>query len=109
MTVLKSAGLSREGAALAAALWRALHMAVCIIIHTGLAVLLIWAVWVIKENLTATGDPKLFDVIPLGYVFDAIELGIVIAFFLVGATELYFLYDNSYRPALEDSMGGEDE
>lgn len=55
--------------------------------HAGVAILLLGAIHVIQWLVIKAGDPKLFDVIPLRYIFDGMDLGILIAFLVLGTRE----------------------
>lgn len=85
---------------LMAAVMRALHAALFIAIHVALASLFIWAIWLVQTFLTETGDPKLFNVMPLRFVFDTMDVGIAIAFLVLAALEMRIVYQESYRPIL---------
>jgi hypothetical protein len=79
---------------------RALQAIAFLGIHIGIAVMFIWAIWLVQISLTAVGDPRLFDVMPVRFVFDAIDVGIGLAFFLFGILEVCVIYRESYRPIL---------
>lgn len=55
--------------------------------HTFVTAILVGAIWLIQSLLVAQGDPKLFDWIPLRYIFDAMDLGILAAFLIFGTLE----------------------
>lgn len=83
-----------------AALQRALWAALFVGIHVALALLLITGVWVIKHWLLAIGDPRLFDWMPMRYLFDALDLGVIVSFMLFGGMEVFLLFQENYRGAV---------
>ena len=90
---------------------RAVQAVLFLGIHISIAVLFIWAIWLVQISLIAVGDPKLFNVMPVRFLFDAIDLGIAMAFFLFGTLEVWVIYRQSYRPILAGAAatGGSDE
>jgi len=46
----------------------------------------------VQKVLLWDGDPKLFDAVPLRYVFDAIDLGILVAFLVFGTREAWKVF-----------------
>ena len=77
-------------------LWRAIRAALFLGIHVALAFLIIGALYFVQLGLIAIGDPKLFDLMPVRYIFD---VGIFIAFFGFGSMEAYLLFQEHYRNA----------
>ena len=55
--------------------------------HALVASLILGAIYLIQELLIVAGDPKLFDLIPLRYIFDGMDLGILLAFVVLGTLE----------------------
>jgi hypothetical protein len=45
------------------------------------------AIYLLQVLLKAVGDPKLFDVLPLRYIFDGMDLAILLAFIVLGTLE----------------------
>ena len=62
----------------------ALKAAIFLAAHLLLAAGLIGAVWAIQWLLAEAGDPKLFDWIPLRYMFDVMDAGILAVFIWYG-------------------------
>jgi hypothetical protein len=60
--------------------------------HALVAILLIAVIAVIQRRVLLIGDPKLFDVIPLRYVFDGMDLGILVAFVVLGTIEAVVVF-----------------
>lgn len=58
-----------------------------IVAHVIVAVVLIGAVELVQELILKVGDPKLFDIVPLRYIFDGMDLGILLAFLVIGTLE----------------------
>lgn len=77
---INSPVVRRWSAPLAGALQAALHIAW----HTFVALCLIGAIELIAYVLEQTGDHKLFDVVPLRYFFDAMDVCILLAFLVFG-------------------------
>ena len=55
--------------------------------HAGLALLMVGLISLVQWALNRDGDPKLFDVLPLRYIFDAIDLLILATFMIFGTAE----------------------
>jgi hypothetical protein len=55
--------------------------------HALVALVLIVAILGIQELLIWVGDPKLFDRVPLRYVFDLMDVGILVTFLFFGTLE----------------------
>ena len=55
--------------------------------HAVVAIIILGAIYLIQQLLIMAGDPKLFDVIPLRYIFDGMDLGILLAFIVLGTLE----------------------
>jgi hypothetical protein len=55
--------------------------------HVLVAAVLIGAIYAIQLLLRYAGDPKLFDWIPVRYIFDAMDAGILVAFTAFGTLE----------------------
>jgi hypothetical protein len=66
---------------------KAVRWGVFILCHAVVASLLIGAVQFIQWVVVLTGDHKLFGVIPLRYVFDGMDLAILLAFVVLGTLE----------------------
>ena len=52
-------------------------------------------VYVFQSFLLQLGDPKLFDIVPLRYVFDGMDVGIIIAFLVFGTIEAVIVFKGS--------------
>jgi hypothetical protein len=55
--------------------------------HALVACVLIGAIELIQLLILRAGDPKLFDIVPLRYIFDGMDLAILLAFLVVGTIE----------------------
>lgn len=62
---------------------QAIRAAAFLALHTALALVLICAITGVHIFLHWVGEPKLFDWIPLRYLFDVLDLGVIV-FFIVG-------------------------
>ena len=60
--------------------------------HALVAMLLLGVIALIQWLVLQRGDPKLFDTIPLRYVFDGMDLGVLIAFIVVGTIEAVIVF-----------------
>jgi len=56
--------------------------------------LLLGVVALIQWLVLKLGEPKLFDIIPLGYIFDSMDLAILIAFIVLGTLEAVMVFRN---------------
>ena len=68
-------------------LQRAFRAATYLVAHAGLALLMVGLISLVQWTLNRNGDPKLFDVLPLRYIFDAIDLLILATFMIFGTAE----------------------
>jgi hypothetical protein len=71
---------------------KALRWGSFIAAHALVAMLLLGAVALIQWLVLQLGEPKLFGIIPLGYVFDSMDLGILIAFIVIGTAEAIVVF-----------------
>jgi hypothetical protein len=55
--------------------------------HGLVTILLIAVIHGIQWLVILAGDPKLFDVIPLRYILDGMDLGLLLVFVVLGTTE----------------------
>jgi hypothetical protein len=58
-----------------------------LVAHALVAFLIIGLSEAIKRALLWDGDPKLFDFVPLRYIFDAVDIGILAVFLIFGTIE----------------------
>ncbi len=63
--------------------------------HLFVAVLLIGTIYAIQYCILLIGDPKLFDIIPLRFIFDGMDLGILAAFLIFGTYEAILVFGAS--------------
>jgi hypothetical protein len=66
---------------------KALRAAVFFIAHACLAVVIIGLVAVVKAVVSWLGDPKLFGLVPLSWVFDAMDATALVVFIPFGVIE----------------------
>ena len=66
---------------------RAIWPACYLIAHAVVAILLIGVITLVQHVLRLDGDPKLFDVIPLRYIFDVVDVAILVLFLIFGTLE----------------------
>ena len=60
--------------------------------HALVTVVLICVIAGIQRLLIWIGDPKLFDWVPLRYIFDVVDLGILAAFIFFGTREAVHVF-----------------
>jgi hypothetical protein len=60
--------------------------------HALVAMVLLAVVALLQWLVLRLGDPKLFDVIPLRYIFDGMDLGILVAFVVLGTVEAVIVF-----------------
>jgi hypothetical protein len=75
--------------------------------HVLIAAALIGAIYVIQWLLVQIGDPKLFDWIPIRYIFDAMDFGILVAFVVFGVVEAFLVFQEHARGARVAGGGNE--
>jgi hypothetical protein len=78
-----------------APLIKALRAAAFFVAHTFLAILIIGLVSLLKAALQWLGDPKLFDWMPLSYVFDMMDATALIVFICFGTLEAVRVFRES--------------
>jgi hypothetical protein len=66
---------------------KALRWGSYIAAHGLVTILLIAVIHGIQWLVILAGDPKLFDVIPLRYILDGMDLGLLLVFVVLGTTE----------------------
>jgi hypothetical protein len=69
------------------AFYRALRTGSFFVAHVIVALVFIGGIELIQLALLKLGDPKLFDILPLRYIFDAMDLAILVAFLVLGTVE----------------------
>jgi hypothetical protein len=89
--------LTREGASAAGAqhellpwhapITKAFRAGLFLACHTFVALALISSVYVVHGWLETLGNPKMFGVIPVGFVFDAVDLTVLVFFMWYGVKE----------------------
>lgn len=65
--------------------------------HLIVALILIGAIYVVQVFLLSVGDPKLFDRIPVRYLFDAMDLFILLEFVVFGTIDAYYQFSEDIR------------
>jgi hypothetical protein len=66
---------------------RAIWPACYLVAHALVALLIIGLISFIQYVLKFDGDPKLFDVVPLRYLFDVMDIAILLLFLVFGTLE----------------------
>ena len=70
--------------------WReAFYLAMDLFAHLFVALVLIGAIEGAQMALHAAGDPKLLDLVPIRYIFDAMDLALLALFFVFGTVSMY--------------------
>jgi hypothetical protein len=60
--------------------------------HLLIATAIIALIEYIQRLIIFAGDPKMFDLLPIRYIFDAMDLGILVAFAVFGTLEAYIVF-----------------
>jgi hypothetical protein len=71
---------------------KALRAAAYFVAHAAVALVIIGAISLVRAACQWLGDPKLFDLIPLVYLFDAMELAALAVFIPCGVIEAYRVF-----------------
>jgi len=58
-----------------------------LVAHFVVACLFIGIIFAIQSLLIVFGDPKLLDAVPLRYIFDGMDGGILVAFVILGTLD----------------------
>jgi hypothetical protein len=66
---------------------KAFRLGAYLLAHTLVALLLIAIIEVIRHILVYLGDPELFDLCPLRYIFDLMDGAILVVFLVFGTLE----------------------
>jgi hypothetical protein len=75
-----------------AAFVTAWHWGSFIAAHALVACVLIGSIEVVQLLILAIGDPRLFDILPLRYIFDGMDVGILVAFIVLGMVEAIVVF-----------------
>ena len=67
----------------------ALKSTTYVVAHTFVAVVILLATRFVAILLTRLGDPKLFDIVPMRYFFDAMDTVILLTFVVTGSFAAY--------------------
>jgi hypothetical protein len=67
--------------------------------HAIVAMLFLGVIALLQWLVLQLGDPKLFDTIPLRYIFDGMDLGILLAFLIFGTIEAVLVFKSSSCPS----------
>lgn len=65
--------------------------------HLIVALILIGAIYIVQVFLLSVGDPKLFDRIPVRYLFDAMDLFILLEFVVFGTIDACYEFSEDMR------------
>jgi hypothetical protein len=76
---------------------KALGWGAYVLAHAFVAVLLIAAIGIVQEFLYLIGDPRLFDKIPIRYIFDGMDVAILVGFFALTALEAIWVFREQRR------------
>lgn len=71
---------------------KALKIACYLGAHLLIALILIAGIEVVQSLLLRLGDPKLFDQIPLRYIFDVMDLGLLVIFVVLGTVQAFVAF-----------------
>lgn len=74
---------------------KAFRSACYLIAHAMIALLIIVIGFVIYWTLVRVGDPRLFDICPLRYIFDVVDLAILAVFLVFGTIEAIRVFRES--------------
>ena len=78
-------------------LGRGLRAGAFFVAHLAVALLIVGGIYLIQSALSYLGNPLLFDVIPIKYVFDALDIFVVIEFVVFGTMEAYVVFLEHYK------------
>jgi hypothetical protein len=60
-------------------------------------IVLLAAIVLVQRLVLQAGDPKLFDRVPLRYIFDGMDLAILVAFLVLGTLEAVMVFKRPER------------
>jgi len=66
--------------------------------HLIIAVLIIGAITVVQRVLIAAGDPVILEVIRVRYIFDIMDLGVLVMFLVFGTISAYMSFRDETDP-----------
>lgn len=70
---------------------RGLRAAAYFTVHIAIALLIIEGIYLIKLALAWMGDPRLFNFVPISYIFDAMDIFVLLVFIVFGTREAYLV------------------
>jgi hypothetical protein len=76
---------------------KALGWGAYVIAHAFVAMLVIAAIGIVQGFLSFIGDPKLFDKVPIRYIFDGMDVAILVGFFALTALEAVWVFREQRR------------
>jgi hypothetical protein len=76
---------------------RGLRAAAFFVAHLISALIIIGGIYVIQTLLLHMGNPKLFDRIPVKYIFDAMDVFVLIVFVVFGTAEAYVVFQEHHK------------
>jgi hypothetical protein len=68
-----------------------------ILAHALVAIVLLAAIVLVQRLVLQAGDPRLFDRVPLRYIFDGMDLAILVAFLVLGTVEAVMVFKRPER------------
>jgi len=76
---------------------RGLRAAAFFAAHLISALMIIGGIYVVQTLLMYMGDPKLFDRIPVKYIFDAMDVFVLVVFVVFGTGEAYVVFQEHHK------------
>ena len=58
-----------------------------VLCHLAVVVVIIGSIEIVRYLVHLIGNPMLYDKVPIGYIFDTVELGIIVPFIILGSLE----------------------
>ena len=71
---------------------RTFGLVIFLICHTVITLVLILVAYAAHYLILATGDPKLFDAVPLRYLFDAMDAGLIVSYIALGTIGAFLAF-----------------
>lgn len=76
----------------------AFHIAMHVLAHLATVMVLIFVISLVKTAVRKAGDPLLLDFVPVRYIFDAMDLGLLVQFLGFGLRAAY----NAFKEDIEN-------
>lgn len=86
-------------------LGRGLRAAAFFTAHLAVALVIIGGIHLVQSALAFVGNPLLFGLVPVKYIFDAVDVFVLLEFVVFGSMEAYVVFMEHYRGIVRSEGG----